>query len=370
MEQFMNVGDSYHGLKLLAYCGGGAYGEVFYCEDLTHKKMAVKIISKQKIGLHWRRELKGITNYRKLTLDAPNLLRIYQVEEDEENFFYTMEAADSLSSTEYKADTLAARLENGALPDKDIFPVVTGIFAGIKTIHAAGFAHRDIKPDNILFVNGVPKLADLGLLSSLSMTMSALAGTFEFIPPEIRSSDDFSTHDNISRQKCDLYAFGKVIYCIITGRDALSYPSLPENISHSLPVKYCLRLSWQLCSPDPAKRLDSMANMEKALSVIEHKLLFGEKWLDKFCYLLQQSQQNDESFVVGMQKLSPRTWTLILSIITTIVIAAILPANDYYYMAFGQRVTCMALSVILFWFIYYLAFDITVKLLRLFRKRK
>ena len=112
----MNVGDSYHGLKLLAYCGGGAYGEVFYCEDLTHKKMAVKIISKQRIGPHWRRELKGITNYRRLTLDAPNLLRIYQVEEDEENFFYTMEAADSLSSTEYQADTLAARLENRALP--------------------------------------------------------------------------------------------------------------------------------------------------------------------------------------------------------------------------------------------------------------
>ena len=366
----MNVGDNYHGLKLLAYCGGGAYGEVFYCEDLTHKKMAVKIISKQKIGLHWRRELKGITNYRKLTLDAPNLLRIYQVEEDEENFFYTMEPADSLSPTDYKADTLAARLEDGALPDKDIFSVITGIFAGIKTIHAAGFAHRDIKPDNILFVNGIPKLADLGLLSSLSMTMSALAGTFEFIPPEVRSSDGFSTHDNISRQKCDLYAFGKVIYCIITGRDALSFPSLPENISHSLPVKYCLRLSWQLCSADPAKRLNSLANTEKALSVIEHKLLFGETRLDKFCYLLQQSQQNDESFVMGMRKLSPRTWTLILAIISTIVAVAIIPAQNYYFMQFGERVTCMALSVILLWFSYYLVFDIAVKLMRVFRKRE
>jgi len=382
----MNVGDSYHGLKLLAYCGGGAYGEVFYCEDLTHKKMAVKIISKQKIGLHWRRELKGITNYRKLTIDAPNLLRIYQVEEDEENFFYTMEAADSLSSTEYKADTLAARLENGALPDKDIFPVVTGIFAGIKTIHAAGFAHRDIKPDNILFVNGVPKLADLGLLSSLSMTMSALAGTFEFIPPEIRSSDDFSTHDNISRQKCDLYAFGKVIYCIITGRDALSYPSLPENISHSLPVKYCLRLSWQLCSSDAAKRLDSLVNTEKALSGIEHKLLFGENWLDKFCYLLQQSQQNDRSILTDLRSIRLRTWTLVLAILTILLLRETIPEyeiRDYLILlsllitgnqspdVFLINRTISSVSFILFfWLVYYLAFDIAVKLVRLFRKRK
>ena len=386
MEQFMNVGDSYHGLKLLAYCGGGAYGEVFYCEDLTHKKMAVKIISKQKIGLHWRRELKGITNYRKLTIDAPNLLRIYQVEEDEENFFYTMEAADSLTSTEYKADTLAARLENGALPDKDIFPVVTGILAGIKTIHSAGFAHRDIKPDNILFVNGVPKLADLGLLSSLSMTMSALAGTFEFIPPEIRSSDDFSTHDNISRQKCDLYAFGKVIYCIITGRDALSYPSLPENISHSLPVKYCLRLSWQLCSPDPAKRLNSMADTEKALSVIEHKLLFGENWLDKFCYAIQLSEQNDKSVVNELRNIRPRTWTLVAAFLTIFILSETVPEDEkLYYLNLMSllitvntstqvftinRTVTFVVFILFFWLIYYVVFDIAVKLLRVYRKRK
>ena len=72
----MNVGDNYHGLKLLAYCGGGAFGEDFYCEDLTHKKMAVKILSKQKIGAHWKRELKGITNYRRLTVVDPHLHQI------------------------------------------------------------------------------------------------------------------------------------------------------------------------------------------------------------------------------------------------------------------------------------------------------
>ena len=360
----MKVGDSYHGLKLLAYCGGGAYGEVFYCEDLTHRKMAVKIISKQRIGPHWRRELKGITNYRRLTLDAPNLLRIYQVEEDENNFFYTMEAADSLSSAEYKADTLAARLENGALPDKDIFSIISGIFEGIKTIHAAGFAHRDIKPDNILFVNGVPKLADLGLLSSLSMTMTALAGTFEFIPPEIRSADDFFSHDNISRQKCDLYAFGKVVYCIVTGRDALSFPSIPEDISRSLPVKYCLRLSWQLCSHEPAKRQDNLANVEKALSIIENKLLFGENWLDKLCYLFQQSQKNDKSFLnelLGI-KIKPRTWALIFAIISSYMVITNLISEEHIYTALREQTGWILFLVFFFWLLCYVILDIVGRL--------
>ena len=359
----MKVGDNYHGLKLLAYCGGGAFGEVFYCEDLSHKKMAVKILSKQKIGLHWRRELKGITNYRRLTMDAPNLLKIYQVEEDEDNFFSTMEAADSLSPTEYKADTLATRLEKGALPDKDIFSIVSGIFEGIKTIHSAGFAHRDIKPDNILFVNGIPKLADLGLLSSLSATMTALAGTFEFIPPEIRSSDNLYNCDNIARQKCDLYAFGKVIYCIITGMDPLSFPSLPKNLSTSLPVKYFLQFSWKLCSNKSSMRLDDLAAAGKEISSIEQKLLYGERWIDRICYALQQSQQNDKSIISELRNVNPGLWALFFAAMTCYFLSVAVPNN---------LITGFGPYTIYFFFIcglgYYILIDIFLKIMRRFRK--
>ena len=259
------------------------------------------------------------------------------------------------------------------MPDKDIFPVISGIFEGIKTIHAAGFAHRDIKPDNILFVNGVPKLADLGLLSSLSMTMTTLAGTFEFIPPEIRSADDFFSHDNISRQKCDLYAFGKVIYCIVTGRDALSFPSIPKDISRSLPVKYCLRLSWQLCSHEPAKRLDDLANTEKALSVIEKKLLFGENWLDKLCYLFQQSQQNDKSILSDLPriKIKTRTWALVLAIMSSYLVITNLLSEEHIYMVLRENTGWALFLVFFFWLLCYVILDIAGKLAAyVFRKHK
>ena len=78
--------------------------------------MAVKIVSKKKLGDSWERELRGVINYRKITENAPGLLQIFHVEEDEESFFYTMEPADSASDVEYVPDTLACRLQSGPLP--------------------------------------------------------------------------------------------------------------------------------------------------------------------------------------------------------------------------------------------------------------
>ena len=276
--------NNFHGLKLLISCGGGAYGDVYYCEDISGKKMAVKIVSKKKLGDSWERELRGVINYRKITENAPGLLQIFHVEEDDESFFYTMEAADSASSTEYVPDTLTYRLQSGPLPQSDLLPVLSEVFDGIKLIHGAGFTHRDIKPDNILFVKGVPKLADIGLISSLSGTMTQLAGTLEFIPPEERCADSLNSSDRDSRQRNDLYAFGKVTYCAVTGMDAGEYPRIPADLPLVLPVKYFLRLSFQLCRKEADGRLKSIDVLAREFSDIKRKLLYGETALDKVKY--------------------------------------------------------------------------------------
>ena len=114
---------SFHGLKLLSHCGGGAYGDVYYCEDISGKKMAVKIVSKKKLGDGWERELRGVINYCKITENAPELLQIFHVEEDDETFFYTMEAADSVTENGYSPDTLAERLKKG-LPWRDFLRAI------------------------------------------------------------------------------------------------------------------------------------------------------------------------------------------------------------------------------------------------------
>ena len=180
--------NNFHGLRLLTHCGGGAYGDVYYCEDISGKKMAVKIVSKKKLGDSWERELRGVINYRKITEHAPGLLQIFHVEEDEESFFYTMEPADSANDAEYVPDTLAHRLQAGSLPQTDLLRILSGVFNGIKLIHEAGFTHRDIKPDNILFVKGVPKLADIALRSRAHLRLMQIPTKTAPATPAARTS--------------------------------------------------------------------------------------------------------------------------------------------------------------------------------------
>jgi len=307
-------GSIFHGLTILACCGAGAYGEVYYCKDVSGKFLAVKIVSKQMLGTHWQRELQGVINYRRITENAPELLQIFHVEETEDSFFYTMEPADSCVEGEYHPDTLGQRLQAGAIPQDEQLPILKGIFAGIKTIHDAGFAHRDIKPDNILFVKGVPKLGDIGLLSSLSNTMTAIAGTIEFIPPEMRDSPE--EQDRPSRQKSDLYALGKVLYCMLTGNEPQHFPSTPENMSISdRQQKLLWQLSLALCNREPLYRLHAIVGIEEELQRIEKILVQGETFKEHLKYSVKHvGLHSIYSFVLFM-KGCKKHWILTLLVL-------------------------------------------------------
>ena len=279
----------FHGFKILAHCGGGAYGDVYYCEDISGKRMALKVISKLRLGNSWQRELKGVRNFHKITSNTGNLLQIFHVDEDDEYFFYTMECADSADDTKYVPDTLALRLQSGPVPADELLNMISEIFCAIKTLHRAGFTHRDIKPDNILFVNGKPKLADIGLLSSLSGTVTMMAGTLDFIPPELKASDLLNSSDRKSRLRNDLYAFGKVIYCAATGMTPDKFPSIPKDLPLYLPVKYFFNLSTRLSNRDPGKRINNINTLEQEIKDIRRKLLYGET-------LTEHIQENAGSF--------------------------------------------------------------------------
>jgi len=324
------TGTVYHGLTLGAFCGGGAYGEVYVCTDISGRKLAVKIISKTKLGDDWERELRGVSNYRKITENASGLLQIYHVEEDAETFFYTMEAADSVSSNgQYRADTLAERLKNGPLSRTELFPTLSAIFAGIKIIHDAGFAHRDIKPDNIIFVKGQPKLSDIGLISSLSATYTQRAGTLDFLPPEERASGSPRT-DRKSRQKNDLYAFGKVIYCSATGCCPQDFPTVPAELPLTPELKFFLRLAFRLCNKDPLLRLDSLEKTAVELAQIDRKLQHGETFRDKCHYVIHDLLTRLSAELLAFARWSRRHWFFM-------VIAIIVAGSVIWYLEYSRK---------------------------------
>ncbi len=320
----------FHSFTLLAHCGGGAYGDVWYCRDISGKKLAIKIVSKKRLGEQWERELKGVQNYRVITEKQPGLLPIYHVGEDEETFFYTMEPADNAGTQEkYIPDTLALRLQNGALPPAEYPAILDGIFQSIKNIHDEGFTHRDIKPDNILFVNGQPKLADIGLMSSLQNTVTQLAGTLDFLPPEQRIGQ--MNYDRRSRQQSDLYAFGKVIYCVITGYLPQKYPSPPEQLTYAPAEKYFFRLALRLCDHDICRRIVKIEDLSVEMAEIRRKLERGETFRDRVKALFSSFYLYLRASVLHTWQWGKRHYFLVSG-------AALFAALTGYYLS-GQKVT-------------------------------
>lgn len=217
------AGDFLAGHKLLKECGIGSFGSVFLAENsTTGQKFALKILYKN--GNHYERELAGLIAYQEKCRHA-NLMRIYHVGQNDDCIFYTLDAADNLNvDGEYLPDTLANRLRRKKrLTASELQPMLDELLNGLEILHHTGLLHRDIKPDNILWVNGRAVLGDIGLVTP--NCNASLAGTPGFISPEVwNGKRTFEPRD-------DLYALAMTIYCALSGCGPRDYPDLPFSLT-------------------------------------------------------------------------------------------------------------------------------------------
>ncbi len=217
------AGDTLEGYKLLAKCGEGAFGSVFLAgNETTQQQFALKILYKH--GRHHEHELKGLIAYQEKCRHA-NLMRIYHIGQNEDCIFYVMDAADNLNPNgEYLPDTLGNRLkQQKRLAPGQIRSMLNELLSGLEILHSAGLLHRDIKPDNILWVNGQAVLGDIGLVTANKSV--SFAGTPGFISPDIwNGKRDFAPQD-------DLYALAMTLYCAFSGESPRKYPELSLSLT-------------------------------------------------------------------------------------------------------------------------------------------
>ena len=209
--------------RLTAECGSGAYGRVFVAENtLTGQLVALKVISGG--GRRLERELQGLIRYR--SCNHPNLLTVHHIDRlDDGSIYYTMDLADNLADSpdEYLPDTLAKRLEQrGPLSAECVRKLAEELLDGLEALHRLGLVHRDVKPDNILWIGGRAVLSDIGLISETDAV--SFAGTPGFLSPEL------STGKRSAAPRDDFYALGKTLYCALTGEAVGSYPSFPKKL--------------------------------------------------------------------------------------------------------------------------------------------
>ncbi len=217
------AGDQIESFRLIRECGSGSYGTVFLAENIvTGQKAALKIIPEN--NLFSQRELRGIVQYMQIC-PRSGLMQIYHAGRCGDSFYYVMDAADNLiPEPDYLPDTLENRMKReGRIPPQKVLEIAKQTEERLRILHQKGFLHRDIKPGNILFINGEAVPGDIGLLTGTPG--STLAGTPGFLAPEAAAGlRPFAPQD-------DFYALGKTLYCALTGYPPEKYPAFPPELS-------------------------------------------------------------------------------------------------------------------------------------------
>jgi serine/threonine-protein kinase len=148
-------------------------------------------------------------------LSHPNIVRIYDVGEADDELFIVME---------YVAGRTLADV--GKLPADRAVPLALQACAGLQHAHDAGLVHRDVKPANLLVGDeGVLKIADFGIAHAAEATRltehGTVLGTAAYLSPEQAAGGDVTA-------ATDVYSLGAVMYELLTGRAPLEFGSLAE----------------------------------------------------------------------------------------------------------------------------------------------
>lgn len=214
---------------LLRRIGGGSYGDVWLGRSVTGVLRAIKIVSRARFADErpYFRELEGITRFQQAVGDEPRQLALLHVGRDDRAgvFYYVMELADdAVSGREIDPATYVPltlkelHTRRRQLPAADCVRIGTELATALGGLHEAGLLHRDVKPSNVIFVDGRAKLADVGLIASSEATATSV-GTPDYAPPEGTGS-----------VRADLYSLGRVLYELATDLRPHEFPRLPADL--------------------------------------------------------------------------------------------------------------------------------------------
>jgi serine/threonine protein kinase len=255
---------------VLRMIGRGSYGSVWLVRDLAGAYHACKVVYREQFDHDrpYEREYAGIQRFEPVSRFNPSQVKILHVGRRDEAgyFYYLMELGDDVETGQeidpdhYVPKTLKSELvRRGRLPVEECVRIGLSLCAALENLHDNGLMHRDIKPGNIIFINGTPKLADIGLVTEAGHTISYV-GTSGFIPPEGPTSP-----------QADLYSLGKVLYELTTGMDRLDFPELPAEFAEFPDREAVLEINAvvaKACESDVRRRYQSARQMSADLRLL------------------------------------------------------------------------------------------------------
>jgi serine/threonine-protein kinase len=201
--------------RVVAPLGRGGMGEVYRADDTKlGQPVALKFV-RGTLSPELRERLYAEVRIGR-QVSHPNVCRLYDVVEMEDQTFLAMEYVDG--------EDLASLLERiGHLPGAKALDIARDLCAGLAAMHDKGIVHRDLKPGNVMIDGrGQARLTDFGLAVAVSAPGKfAFAGTPAYMSPEQLQGGGLTP-------RADLYGFGLIVYEMLTGRRFYEAKTLEE----------------------------------------------------------------------------------------------------------------------------------------------
>lgn len=201
------ISDRYEIEKII---GEGGMANVYLAKDtILGRKVAVKVLrgdlaGDEKFVRRFQREARSASS-----LSHSNIVEIYDVGEDEGNFYIVMEFIEG--------KTLKQLIKKrGVLTLSETVDIMLQLLDALSSAHDSCIIHRDIKPQNIMVKeSGLVKITDFGIavaLNSVELTQTnSVMGSVHYLPPEQASGKG-------STVRSDIYSLGILMFEMLTGR--------------------------------------------------------------------------------------------------------------------------------------------------------
>jgi len=268
------IGDRVGDYRIVGAVGSGGAGQVFKVEhEITGRLDAMKVLlqgreeSKQAPAERFQREIK-----LQASLNHPNIASVHNAFWVDDELVMVMELVEGVSLDHIIAE--------GPMPPGKVLRFAVQALTALEYAHGRGITHRDIKPENIMVTpEGAVKLMDFGLAkdrrdTKLTQT-GAVVGSLYYISPEQARGLDDTDH------RADIYAFGAVLYEMVTGSKPFPYnssyallqaavnedPRPPTLLEPSLPAAIDA-VVLRAMSKDPDDRFPTAREFRKQMEAI------------------------------------------------------------------------------------------------------
>jgi hypothetical protein len=245
----LTVGGRLGAYEILAKLGEGGMGEVYRARDLRlDRDVALKVLPEAVATdpdrlLRFEREAKALA-----ALNHPHIAQIYGLEDGPAEAGPHMRA---LVMELIEGEDLAQRIARGPIPIDDAVPIGRQIAEALEAAHEQGIVHRDLKPANVkIRPDGTVKVLDFGLAKALDagtpagsdpasrlnsptitsprgLTEGMILGTAAYMAPEQATGKPVD-------KRADIWAFGVVLYEMLTGQTAFGGDNVSEILASVL----------------------------------------------------------------------------------------------------------------------------------------